>query len=141
MELGIPTTLEQWNENGRNYLPGHLGMTMLKVELDEVIGILEAKRQNRAWNGFLHAGTVVSFADTCCGYGAVCNLPKGSVGFTTTELKSNFVSTVKEGEIKCIARPVHIGRSTQVWDATVFSEETGKNLALFRCTQIILWPK
>lgn len=141
MELEIPTSLAQWNENGRDYLPGHMGMEFLKIEPDEVIGILKVKTQVRSWNGFLHAGSVVSLADTCCGYGTVANLPEGCSGFTTAELKSNFISTVNDGEVKCIAKPLHMGRSTQVWDATVFSEATGKNLAFFRCTQMILWPK
>ena len=141
MELEIPTSLDQWNENGRNYLPGLLGMTFMKVEPDEIVALLKVETKVRSWNGFLHAGSVVSLADTCCGYGAVANLPEGSAGFTTAELKSNFISTVNQGEVRCVAKPLHLGRSTQVWDATVSSEQTEKVLAYFRCTQMILWPK
>lgn len=139
MELRIPQTLEEWNASGDGYLPGHLGFEFLKVEKDEVQAQLDASKIHRAWNGFLHAGTVVTLADTCCGYGTVRNLPEGAAGFTTIELKSNFLGTVKEGRVKCVAKPVHKGRSTQVWDAEVMSVETGKTLAHFRCTQMVLW--
>ena len=92
-------------------------------------------------NGFLHAGSIVTLADTCSGYGCVANLPQGASGFTTIELKSNHLGTARTGTIECVARPVHLGRTTQVWDAVVTHRETGKTIALFRCTQIVLYPK
>jgi len=92
-------------------------------------------------NGFLHAGSLVTLADTLAGYGCVRNLPEGASGFTTVELKSNHLGTVREGTVVCEARPAHLGRTTQVWDATVSSRETGRTLALFRCTQMLLYPK
>jgi len=56
------------------------------------------------------------------------------------ELKANFLGTVATGDtILGEATPVHLGRSTQVWDASVTSEKTGKTIAIFRCTQLILW--
>jgi uncharacterized protein (TIGR00369 family) len=67
------------------------------------------------------------------------NLPQGAHSFTTIELKSNHLSTARDGRLECIAKPVHLGRTTQVWDATVTA--AGKTIALFRCTQMVLWPK
>jgi uncharacterized protein (TIGR00369 family) len=92
-------------------------------------------------NGFLHAGSVVTLADTCAGYGCVANLPEGAVGFTTIELKSNHLGTARDGTVACVAKAVHLGRTTQVWDAVVRHKETGKTLALFRCTQMVLYGK
>ena len=92
-------------------------------------------------NGFLHAGTVVTLADTTAGYGCIVNLPAEASGFTTVELKSNHVGTALDGTIESVARPVHIGRTTQVWDATVTHRETGRTIALFRCTQLVLYPR
>jgi uncharacterized protein (TIGR00369 family) len=99
------------------------------------------RRELLAPNGYLHAGTVVALADTACGYGCIASLPDGGRGFTTIELKANFVRTVREGAIACRAVLVHGGRTTQLWDATVTAEETGKMLAVFRCTQAVLWPR
>lgn len=141
MDIRIPQSLEEWNAAGREYLPGHLGFAFEKVDKSEVIARMTVGKALRAWNGFLHAGSIVSLADTCCGYGTVRGLPDGASGFTTIELKSNFLSTVQSGDVVCTARPLHRGRSTQVWDATAVSGETEKVLAHFRCTQMILWPQ
>lgn len=94
-----------------------------------------------AINGFLHAGSLVTLADTSCAYGCMANLPVGATGFTTIELKSNHLGTAKDGTVDCVANSVHLGRSTQVWDAIVTHRETGKTLAIFRCTQMILYMK
>jgi uncharacterized protein (TIGR00369 family) len=88
-------------------------------------------------NGYLHAGAVVALADTSCGYGCFASLPEGGTGFTTIELKTNFLGTAREGVLECEAVRAHAGRTTQVWDATV---RAGANtIALFRCTQLILY--
>ena len=92
-------------------------------------------------NGFLHAGTVVTLADSACGYACVAHLPEGASGFTTIELKSNHLGTARDGTIEVLATAGHLGRTTQVWDATVTHRESGKTIALFRCTQMVLWPK
>ena len=139
--LTLPKSIAEWNERGKAYLPGHLGMEFLAVEPDEVRARMRVERSVCAWNGFLHAGAVVSLADTCCGYATVRNLPEDASGFTTIELKSNFIGTTLEGDVVCVAKPAHKGRTTQVWDAEVRAEKTGKTIAHFRCTQMILRKK
>lgn len=141
MSMKVPASLEEWNAAGDDYLPGLLGMRFIRVELDEVVATLEVRRALGAWNGYLHAGTVTSLADTCCGYGTVRSLPVGASGFTTVELKSNLIGTARSGVVVCTARPAHKGRTTQVWDAEVRREEDNAVIALFRNTQMILWPK
>ena len=140
-KLSIPQSLAEWNERGRKYLPGHLGIEVLSVEPDALRARMKVERSKCAWNGYLHAGAVVSLADTCCGYATVRNLPESAAGFTTIELKSNFFGTALEGDVVCTARPVHKGRTTQVWDAEVIAGQGGKRIAQFRCTQMILYPR
>jgi uncharacterized protein (TIGR00369 family) len=89
----------------------------------------------------MHAGSVVTLADTSSGYGCIANLPEGATSFTTIELKSNHLGTARNGTIDCVAKAVHLGRTTQVWDAVVAHRETGKTIALFRCTQMVLYEK
>ena len=132
---------EEFNRFGASHLPGHLGIEFSVVDRDGVACRMPVRLEVMAPNGYLHAGAVVSMADTACGYGCVANLPEGATGFTTIELKSNFLGTARDGHVVCNASAVHIGRTTQVWDASVKHEETGKTLALFRCTQMVLWPK
>jgi 1,4-dihydroxy-2-naphthoyl-CoA hydrolase len=139
--IKIPQTLADWNAAGADYLPGLLGMTFSKIEPGEVVASMAVRTALEAWNGFLHAGSIVSLADTCCGYGTVRSLPEGASGFTTIELKSNFLGTAREGLVVCIATPLHQGRTTQVWDARVQRDGSDQAIAHFRCTQMILWPK
>ena len=118
-----------------------MGLNFTGLGKDWVEADLKIRKQVMAPNGFLHAGTVITLADTCCGYGCRYTLPEGASGFTTIELKSNFVGTAREGIIECRAEAQHLGRMTQLWDATVKHRDTGKTIALFRCTQMVLWPK
>ena len=134
-------TVEQFNERGKDTLPGHLGIVITKTAPGEMHASLAVKPQLMAPNGYLHAGSVVTLADTVSGYGCLASLPAGATGFTTIELKSNFLGTAREGTIDCVAKATHLGRTTQLWDAVVTHRESGKTLALFRCTQLLLYPK
>lgn len=134
-------TLEYFNSFGKGTLPDLLGITITAVEEGQLRGELAIQSQHLAPNGFLHAGTVVTLADTVCGYACFAHLPEGASNFTTIELKSNHLGTAREGVITATATLVHAGRTTQVWDATVANQATGKTIALFRCTQMVLYPK
>ena len=134
-------TPESMTLAGQATLPGHLGIQITRVGGGEVAARLEVKPQLLAPNGYLHAGSVITLADTAAGYACAANLPEGAHSFTTIELKSNFLGTARDGAIACVAKSVHLGRTTQVWDAVVTHEQTGKTIALFRCTQMILFPK
>ena len=134
-------TAEQFNERSAGCLPGHLGIVITEVTDTEVRAELPVRQHAMAPNGFLHAGSLVTLADTSCGAGCIANLPDGANGFTTIELKSNHLGTAREGTIECVATVAHKGKSTQVWDAVVTNEVTGRTMALFRCTQMVLYPR
>jgi uncharacterized protein (TIGR00369 family) len=134
-------TIESLNSIGVGKLPGHLGIVITRADKSEVIAELTITQSLLAPNGYLHAGTVVTIADTCAGYGCLATLPPGASGFTTIELKSNHLGTALEGTIVAVAKPAHLGRTTQIWDAVVTRKESGKTIALFRCTQLILYAK
>jgi len=133
-------TPEVFNGRSRGHLPGLLGLQILTMSAQAVESRLEVRKDHMAPNGFLHAAAVIALADTSCGYGCVAQLPQGASGFTTLELKANFLGTARDGAIICRARPVHLGRSTQVWDAEVSVEGAQRRIATFRCTQMVLWP-
>lgn len=133
--------VESLNRASRSRLPGLLGMVVTGAEYGRVEARLDLRPEHLAPNGYLHAGTVVALADTCCGYGTLIARPEGATGFTTVELKANFLGTVLDGTILCRAWLVHGGRTTQVWDAEVVDAAGGRTVALFRCTQLLLYPK
>jgi 1,4-dihydroxy-2-naphthoyl-CoA hydrolase len=134
-------TLDDFNRIGIGKLPGHLGIIITHVGESEVRAELAVNDTLMAPNGYLHAGTVITLADTCAGYGCIANLPPGATGFTTIELKSNHLGTARDGTILGCAKPAHLGKTTQVWDAVITHKESGKTMALFRCTQLILYAK
>lgn len=134
-------TIEEWQHLGDGHLPGLTGVEIVAVTREAVESRMAVRREVMAPNGFLHAASVVALADTSCGYGCLVSLPEGARGFTTIELKANFLGTARGGAIVCRATPVHLGRTTQVWDAVVSAEPGGSRIALFRCTQMVLWPK
>jgi 1,4-dihydroxy-2-naphthoyl-CoA hydrolase len=124
------------SEVGAGTFPALVGLEVDAGD-GESLGRLVLRPEHLAPNGYLHAGAVVTLADTVCGFGCVASLPEGARGFTTIELKINFLGTARDGVLACRGRLVHGGRTTQVWDATVENAE-GRTLALFRCTQLLL---
>lgn len=132
---------DHFNQIAADNLPGHLGLKITHIDESQVRSELPVRKELMAPNGFLHAGTVVTLADTTAGCGCFANLPQGANGFTTIELKSNHMGTARDGTIECVATVVHRGKTTQVWDAVVTQRESGKTIALFRCTQMLLYPK
>ncbi|MCR5877919.1 PaaI family thioesterase [Phenylobacterium sp. J367] len=133
---------EAFNARQKGTLPGNLGIDWDVVATGEAKARFTVTQGHMAPNGFVHAASVVCLVDSACGYGCIASLPEGASGFTTVELKTNFLATAKVGEVvACRAWLVHGGRSTQVWDAEAVNETTGKTMAVFRCTQMILWPR
>ena len=132
-------TADDLNGVSPGTLVGLIGLEIVEVDGGTVRSRLDLRDELLAPNGYLHAATVVALADTTAGYGAWANLPEGASGFTTIELKTDFVGTALDGQLGWEATLMHGGRSTQVWDATVTAVPTGKPIALFRCTQLILY--
>ena len=122
-------------------LPGLVGIRFTAIEEGMIAAELDIRPDLIAPNGYLHAATVIALADTACGYGCLAHLPDGATLFTTVELKSNFLGTATEGTIACVARPAHLGNTTQVWDAVVTGKVSARTIALFRCTQLVIWPR
>ena len=141
MALRPDVSVEKLNRRTGDTLPGWFGVEVVDVREGRLAMQLIIKPQFLAPNGFLHAATVIALADTASGYATIAHLPDGASNFTTIELKSNFLGTATDGTLRAEASAAHQGRTTQVWDATVTHVDSGKTIALFRCTQMILWPK
>ncbi|WP_316574448.1 MULTISPECIES: PaaI family thioesterase [Nocardia] len=120
-------------------LPGTIGMRILAATAEQVVGELPVQERVLAPNGYLHAASVVALADTACGIGTRLALPADATGFTTVELKTNYLGTARSGVVTATAVRMHGGRRTQIWDATV-RDDQGSTIALFRCTQLIFHP-
>ncbi|WP_411288529.1 PaaI family thioesterase [Phenylobacterium sp.] len=131
-----------FEERQKGTLPGDLGIAWDEVATGRARGRFTVLPGHMAANGFLHAASVIALVDSACGYACMASLPDGASGFTTIELKANYLGTAKLGEaVACEARLLHGGRMTQVWDAEATNETTGKVMAVFRCTQMVLYPR
>lgn len=137
--LPFEPTVEGLNTIGEGLFPHLVGFRVVAVERGRVEAAIDVQRHHLAPNGYLHAAVVIGLADTACGYGVRTALPDGATSFTTIELKSNFLGTALEGTIECVATLAHGGRTTQVWDAVVSVGD--RTVALFRCTQLLLYPR
>lgn len=119
-------------------VPGMLGCEFTEVTKDLVVGRIHVTDKLIAGTGYLFAPAVIALADTLCAIGTPPNAPPDTT-FTTVELKTNFLGSAREGEtIEGRAMPRHVGRTTQVWDCEVTNLDTGRMIALFRNTQMIL---
>ena len=136
--LRTEVTIDGFHQRQVGSLPDRYGLRVTALSEGRMDAQLTLQPWMLAPNGFLHAASVVLLADTCAGYATVAHLPDGAKNYTTIELKSNFLGTAKEGLIRTECTAEHLGRTTQVWSASVFSQ-AGRKLALFRCTQMILW--
>ena len=141
MPLRPDATLDKFVNRGAGRLPGLIGVRFIAVAENRIEAELDIRPELLAPNGYLHAATVIALADTACGYGCLAHLPAGAENFTTIELKSNFLGTAREGTLGCVAVPAHLGGTTQVWDAVVTDRVRGRKVALFRCTQLVIWPR
>jgi 1,4-dihydroxy-2-naphthoyl-CoA hydrolase len=130
--------IEQFHTRQMGTLPDRYGARVTGLQEGAMQMQLEIQPWMMAPNGFLHAASVIMLADTCAGYATMAHLPEGAKGFTTIELKTNFLGTSKSGVMRTEVVAEHLGRTTHVWSATVFNAE-GRKMALFRCTQMILW--
>ncbi|MGF6309760.1 1,4-dihydroxy-2-naphthoyl-CoA hydrolase [Bradyrhizobium sp. i1.8.4] len=132
--------VDRINASQSGSLSGLLDFQWVDAERGLIRGRFDVSAKHFSPHGLLHGASVVALADTACGFGCLASLPDGAIGFATGELKTNFVGAAREGGVSCEARLVHAGRTTQVWDAEVRSEATGRTVALFRCTQLLLYP-
>jgi uncharacterized protein (TIGR00369 family) len=140
-ELDPVARAQAMNEFFGPLVPGQLGCVLDHVAADLVVGHIDVTSNLIAGTGYLFAPAVVTLADSCAAIGCGRNIPEGA-SFTTIELKTNFLSSARVGErVTCRCVPAHLGRKTHVWDAEVTNESTGRTMALFRCTQMVLLPR
>ena len=136
-----PSLAVVFNKRGTGKLPGYMGIVFTQVSPSG--GLRSSPSRTSTWLPTASCMPAASWRwpTRACGYGCFANLPQGATGFTTIELKSNHLGTAREGTIASRATPVHLGKTTQVWDAVVSHKETGRTIALFRCTQLVIYPK
>ncbi|MBT3476135.1 PaaI family thioesterase [bacterium] len=134
------SNVKQMNSLAKDSFVSHLGIEITKINKRTAVAKLKVSQATMAPNGLIHGGSITSLADTACGFGTMYHLKEKEM-FATVELKTNFIAAVQKGTIVCEASLIHKGKTLHVWDSKIFEEESLKVIALFRCTQMIMYPK
>jgi 1,4-dihydroxy-2-naphthoyl-CoA hydrolase len=122
----------EWNTG----LIAHLGIELVEVSPDRVVGQLKVREDLMTVGGTLHGGTLMAFADTIGAVGTVANLAEGQ-RTATLESKTNFIAGCRSGTVRAEAKPIHKGKRTHVWETRI-TDEAGKLLSITTQTQMIL---
>lgn len=113
-----------------------LGIRFTEVSKERITAEMEARQEHTNGADVVHGGVYMAFADTLGARGTIMNLPEGT-RTSTLESKTNFLRGTPPGKLIGETTPVHIGRTTQVWQ-TVVSDARGRKLAVVTQTQIVL---
>ena len=123
----------------KNGVARTLGMKVLSVTPKRVVAEMPIDERHMNRNGRVNGGALMAFADAMGAVGTVANLPPGYLT-TTLESKTNFFAAGAAPVIKAVSKPLHIGRTTNVWQTTMKNAD-GRVVAIVTQTQIILAPK
>ncbi|CAF1341856.1 unnamed protein product [Rotaria sp. Silwood1] len=131
-----------WNDRTKSTFPGRINLEILSIRYGYVLSQIIVHHELMSVDGYLHGGAIVTLADATCGFGGLVSLPLGATTLTTIELKTNFLGKGKPSAVlNCEAKLLHGGKTTQIWDAQVIDLKTKKLIAIFRCTQLIIYPE
>ena len=134
-----PISIEILSRNHHQTAPGTLGMEFIEVGDDFIRGRVPVDHRTRQPYGILHGGVSVVLAETLGSCGAAYSSPPEhrAVGL---DINANHIRGVAEGWVNGIARPVHIGRSTQVWQIDM-TDDQGRTSCVSRLTLSVLAPR
>jgi uncharacterized protein (TIGR00369 family) len=134
-----PITVELLTRGSENTAVSHLGMEFIEVGDDYLVGRVPVNRQTCQPYGLLHGGISVTLAETLGSCGAAFCCPPGhqAVGL---DINANHLRGVTSGWVTGTARPVHMGRTTQVWQIDL-RDDAGKMTCVSRITMAVLAPK
>ena len=116
-----------------------LGMRIVSVTKKKVVAEMPVDERHMNRNGRVNGGALMAFADALGAMGTVANLPPGHLT-TTLESKTNFFAAGAGPVILGVSKPLHIGRSTNVWQTTLKNAD-GRVVAIISQTQMVLAPR
>ena len=113
-----------------------LGVHYEKTGADEVVATVKIGPQHHQPLGYLHGGLSLALAESVASIGATLNAPDGSAAFGM-EINANHVRPFREGLLRAVGRPLHRGRSSQVWDVQI-TDGAGRLICVARCTLAVV---
>lgn len=113
-----------------------LGIHFEKFEPDEVVATMPVTSRHLQPYGFLHGGASVALAETVASAGGIRNCPPGQTAMGM-EINANHLRPVRNGVLRAVAHPAHIGRSTHVWEVHIFDQQE-RLVCVSRCTLAVV---
>ena len=134
-----PISVDILTQGSLNTATSHLGIEFVEVGDDFIVGRVPVDARTHQPYGLLHGGVSVVLAETLGSCGAAYSCPEGhqAVGL---DINANHLRGVKSGWVIGTARPVHRGRTTQVWQIDL-RNEAGEMVCASRLTVSILAPR
>lgn len=129
--------LELLNERGTHCANGNLGIELIEVGDDYLKGCMPVDARTRQPAGALHGGASVLLAETLASWAAAHVVDSAKFHCVGQEINANHVRAVTEGWVYGIARPVHLGRSSHIWEVRI-SNEADKLVCISRVTMAVL---
>ncbi|WP_404453809.1 hotdog fold thioesterase [Virgibacillus necropolis] len=116
-----------------NTLIETLGIEAQTLDKNLVIMTMPVDHRTKQPAGFLHGGASVALAETVASVGATLNVDLESFSVFGLEINANHIKSKRDGIVTAKAKPVHIGKSTMVWEVKI-TDETENLICLSRCT-------
>lgn len=132
-----PISLDTLNQRGQGCANGLLGIELIEAGDDFLKGRMPVDARTRQPAGVLHGGVSVVLAETLASWAAACVVDPARFHCVGQEINANHVRAVESGWVEGVARPLHLGRSTHVWDVRI-SNEAGKLVCVSRVTMAVL---
>jgi uncharacterized protein (TIGR00369 family) len=120
----------------RNGLGATLGIKMQEMTPERVVATMPVTPQHHQPFGFLHGGASVALAETVASIGGFLNCPPGKAAFGL-EINANHLRPVRSGTLTAIGTPLHLGRTTHVWDVKIYDEQE-RLICVGRCTVAVV---
>ncbi|HEY2025594.1 MAG TPA: hotdog fold thioesterase [Gemmatimonadaceae bacterium] len=118
-------------------LPSVLGIRILELTGDRVVGTMPVDERTRQPFGLLHGGASIALAETVASLGATARIDREHFVAVGQEINGNHLRAKTEGTVRATAVPVHAGRSSQVWSIEIV-DETGRLVCISRCTMAVI---
>lgn len=116
-------TLEDINRFGKNTMSEFLDIQFIEIGDDFLKATMPVNERTRQPIGILHGGANVALSETVASTAANSFIDMNQFFCVGLEINANHIRSVKEGIVTAIASPLHLGRSTQVWQVKIFNEE------------------
>jgi uncharacterized protein (TIGR00369 family) len=137
MPQGNTSIVQQIRSNATRHLAETLGIKLLELTAERVVATMPVDDRTRQPFGILHGGASVALAETIASLGAIMNVDLERFSAVGVEINANHIRAKRDGLVTGTGTPIHVGRSTQVWDVRIVDEEQ-RPICVSRCTLAVV---